>query len=32
MIGYPLHKQWFAAGILIGVAIFVVKFLITRSA
>ena len=31
MMGYPLHKRWFAVGILIGVAIFVIKFLVTRS-
>lgn len=32
MMGYPLHKHWFATGILIGVAVFVIKFLVTKSA
>ena len=31
MMGYPLHKRWFVAGILIGVAVFVIKFLVTKS-
>ena len=31
MMGWPLHKHWFVTGMLIGVAIFFLKFFLTRS-